>query len=229
MYSRKASFLAAEEWNTAPFEMYPAIPIQTLLNYATRIPLLLEKFDQLLDVSCEQETQMADSIWREFGKIRGLLHTWEKSYILGFPGSAYWIRPTTTSTGLNTNSFCSQGPIWFPDAFVAITFTHSWAIKIVCLLHQERLESQFPSKIEKGSLKLIDESWFELSIRICRSMEFMVQDKLQLHGPASTLFPLRVATEAFRLDPLKYRKELKWCQKIVDVVVYRGFGSAGMI
>lgn len=225
---RTPSFLAQEEWQKVPFQIYPASPIQALLNHAALIPALLERFDILMRCSLATGQHAAYGISWSFGNVLKQLDQWEQSYRLTIQGSPYWPTPPQPASHCFSKDI-SQESLWFPDLFVANAFTHLWALQVVCIMHCQRLEIQFPElSIEGLSMEpgpwnqLVGQSTHKLATRICQSMEFLLQDEGRLYAEASTLFPLRVAYMIFSQDSIRHQKLLDWCRTIVDHLVFKG-------
>lgn len=180
---------------------------------------------------------MAQEVWFGFGEVLGLLTRWERSYREHIKHPPYWTRasqnfstPVLFPEGDSTQSF------WFPDIFVASAFTTLWALRIICVSHREKLEHHFPTladqnlSIDAGPRTDPTElNILQLSTWICKSMEYLMQNKGRLYGPISTLFPLRVAYRFFKMDQARNKEQLGWCQSIVDQLILKGVDLTSLL
>jgi len=66
----------------------------------------------------------------------------------------------------------------------------------------------------------------ELSTRMCQSMEYLLQDDMDLYGPASTVFTLRTAYEALKLYRPRTEEHIKWCREIMEGLRMEGLAFA---
>ncbi len=205
------------------------------MNHAALIPSLLETFDSLMKFPSETDLPVAQEIWTMFDEVLELLYKWEQFYRLGIEKPSYWPRASQAvlhpfpGTG-------SRESFWFPNIFVANAFTHLWAFRIICIIHCEKLESQFPELPSKNFLVETDpitesaeRNAITLSIWICKSMEYLMQDEGRFYGPVSTLFPLRVVYKIFKLDLSLNQEQLDWCQRIVDQLVFKGIDLTSLL
>lgn len=61
---------------------------------------------------------------------------------------------------------------------------------------------------------------------ICQSLDYLLQDNMKLYGPASTLFPLKVAYKTFQEDSTNAVEQLAWCQSTIARLVSKGLNIA---
>lgn len=224
-----------EEWQTIPFLAYPATPTQALLNLAAPIPTLLERFDTLMKSPQITDVLGAFEIWLQFNEVLLLLDQWEQSYRLGIQDPPYWPRFSEKGSHHFPGND-SRESFWFPNVFVGTAFTQLWSLRIICIEHRAQLESQFA---DLSSRRLSAETEFRnqpnkqrvsmLSIWICKSMEYLMQDDGILYGPISTLFPLKVVYKIFKSDLSRNREKIDWCERIVDRLVYKGVDLSSLL
>ncbi|KAJ4290095.1 hypothetical protein N0V88_006601 [Collariella sp. IMI 366227] len=63
-----------------------------------------------------------------------------------------------------------------------------------------------------------------LSVMICQSIEYLMQEEMKLFGPTSVILPLRTAYETFKASGVQAIEELAWCKRIVGDIRNRGYG-----
>ncbi|EPE28338.1 hypothetical protein GLAREA_09458 [Glarea lozoyensis ATCC 20868] len=222
--ARKATFVASQEWISIPFQFNTASPMQTLLSYATIIPSLLEKAD------FDTASPTTDDICAEFEQVLCTLLQWENTQVEVEFGNPYWAK-AATSTTISSHGSSPSTLLWFPNILFANAFTHLWTFQIICLSEIARLRAGRTDTLlsTKSSLpsEIMNEDYvFKLSTKICQSMEYQLQDEMKLYGPASVLFPLRIARATFDSDPARHQKEISWCDEFVDQLRSKGIHLA---
>jgi hypothetical protein len=207
--SRKSTFLAREEWKNIPFREISPSPMQTLISEAAIIPALLERMD------AEDSDAASEELLRNFEAILDRLNAW---------ADAFQSSPSNLSP-----LFWFQAPdgagnphIWFQSITVANALTHFWAFRVVCLRKIDELRSR-----SLQSDHALRETHFEevrrLSVMICQSTEYLMQDEMKLFGPASVFFPLQTACETFYAGGDRTIKELEWCETVIADILNRGY------
>lgn len=116
--------------------------------------------------------------------------------------------------------------LWFPSITTANVLAHLWTFKIVCLTELRDLATFFPPVLDQPLSNGIHPSQLggqiiELSILTCRSMEFTLQDKMALYGPASTFYPLQIAYKSLKNSSAQH-KNAAYCESVVERLVAKG-------
>ncbi|TAQ91390.1 hypothetical protein B7494_g312 [Chlorociboria aeruginascens] len=218
--SRQSTFLALEEWKTTPFRLHPPSSMQCLLSEAVSLPAALQNVDRLEQLPPDVANDLAHEALHPLLDILGRLKTWNESYRYGTQGPLYWSKSvSSTQTKASSSSHIS---LWFPCISVANILTHFWAIRVICLVHIDKLASSYVSLNYEGLLqkihipvKSLKDDSIELATRICQSMEYTMQDEMKLYGLASTLFPLSTAHDTFKFYGKETEEQLAWCQGII--------------
>lgn len=205
--------------------------MQTLLSHAAVIPSLLEKSDLLGRFPADVTQSTVAETYSGFEQVFYALLQWEKSQSNQENGILYWTKSTRSTTGFGPGpSSTPYVSLWFPNILLANAFTHLWTFQVICL----RERAKFISRLSSGAYESVamnselpctifnGESIFELSTKICQSMEYQLQDEMKLYGPASILFPLRTARETFELDAVQHREQIIWCQGFSDQLRSKG-------
>ncbi|KAJ5212980.1 hypothetical protein N7449_000149 [Penicillium cf. viridicatum] len=118
---------------------------------------------------------------------------------------------------------------------MANTFTNLWAFRIVCLSGLKRFIAHFLScdqeqPIWTGQLDMnyddIQAQMIAFAKNISLSMAYLLQDEMNLFGPASTLFPLHVAYQAYKSLDSAQQVNIAYLEKIVDQLDQKGMKSA---
>jgi hypothetical protein len=125
--------------------------------------------------------------------------------------------------------------LWFADITTANVLVYIWTFKTVCLTEIAKLvySGLVPDSNERLlsgrlSLFLIDHEIKMLCESICRSMEYLTQDKMGLYGPASTFYPLHVAYRSLKRDSSQ-GVNIAYCEEIVARLVGKGLRVAPYI
>ncbi|KAE9367201.1 hypothetical protein N431DRAFT_429902 [Stipitochalara longipes BDJ] len=241
--SRTSTFLEEEDWQTVPFSNYPALPLQSLLNHAALIPSLLETFDILTKSSLTPPLPEIQDLSSRLTSVLSLLDEWEHSYRQGIEDPPYWPTTPTSYLSFPQDEMREAGAFTFPNIFTANAFTHLWALRIICLFPIKGLQRLQEHHSHLSSLSLpplsaalhispSSQHWqiiIHLSLRICKSMAYLMQDAGRLYGPISTLFPLKVAYKTFNLAPSTHKAQIIYCQIIVDRLVFKGMDLASLL
>lgn len=201
---------------TIPFFIYPATPSHTLLSIAALIPTLMERFDNL-----EADPLAVCQLRFDFDRILEQLSQWETIFVSKIEGPPYW---TETTQDVPSYLEVDYGEsLYFPDLFVATSFTLLWALRIICIIHCEQLDSNFSDiASETFRVKTGEKNVFELSTWICKSMEYLLRVDGKAYGLVSTMFPLRVAYMVFKKDTVQNMAFLGWCDEIIDRFRFKG-------
>lgn len=194
------------------------------------IPCLLEMVDMLKGGIVERTTISTRAVYNSFLQVLETLREWELSlqHEIGTPfytpASRYYGPSATLDLDEQMRPSIDRS-LLFPDVSSANAFTHCWAFQIICLL-------QVHSLVNSGSEELTEydvlhgRNYYdvieELSTMICQSMDYLMQEKMKLYGPASTFFPLKTAYRAFKLGTPQTSEHIDWCRKIIERLVSKG-------
>jgi hypothetical protein len=207
--TRKSSFLAKEEWKTIPFRETPPSPLQALMSEAAVIPSILEQMD-VEGASANEEALGA------FEAVLSRLNAWGNAFCSSAPESShlFWYQPSSGG---------GRPHIWFENITAASALTHFWAFKAICLRNMDHLRAP----VCADSSRAPDTGDFEeakrLSVMICQSIEYLMQDRMKLFGPTSMTLPLRTAYETFEDGGHQSKEELSWCKAILRDIRNRGY------
>ncbi|KAL6918711.1 hypothetical protein FSHL1_002711 [Fusarium sambucinum] len=194
---RKATFLADEDWIKAPFQLHEQSQLQKLLNLAAALPGILEKIDALRDGSAQTASTEAKEIITQLVKMKMKFELWAKSFEAESPMVHYWNQTNTDSLEDQNDNLC------FSSLSTANALTCLWSVQIICMSHIQDLLSRFPELAAFAiivPIAALRETCIELSVRILRSMSFVMQDSFLLYGQFSATFPLHTAYHALSRD-----------------------------
>ncbi|KAK0660842.1 hypothetical protein QBC41DRAFT_368640 [Cercophora samala] len=177
--AKKASFLASEEWQTAPFQEIAPSPMQALMSEATVIPGIIERMSQDAGINA------AGGLLVELEALRDRLALWETSFQATPEAPRFW-----------RDGDC----ILFDSLTTANCLTHCWAFNVICLTSVSKIVASFPglrpsTRISQG---MVSQETRRMSMLICRSVKYLMQDKMKLFGPTSIVLPLQTACEALK-------------------------------
>ncbi|CAN9124323.1 unnamed protein product [Alternaria alternata] len=219
IHDRRKTFLAQDGWITTPFETVPISIMQLLLNKATQLPTLLERFDSLGDRSIPSNVVAMQRLRDDFLYMIKSLKNWELSSKAQAKFSLAW------PDSLDAES-SDRKPLWFANVLVASSLTHCWAFEIVARQHLNDIEESIaeikgcnvkavPGRSDSASDK--DENPISiLAEKICDSMPYFLQPELKLYGPASTFFTFLTAMKVFKHKKTYCASRLSRCQQVID-------------
>ncbi len=98
-------------------------------------------------------------------------------------------------------------------------------MQILCQDNIRQLETRYPelASDEEFAGKSCDEDSVALAVKICQSIEYLMQEEMRLFGPSSVILPLRVAYDTFRSGGSLTSEKLRWCQRIIARILGKGF------
>jgi hypothetical protein len=206
--SRKSSFLATEEWRRIPFRKTPPSPVDALMSEAAAIPSILEKLDG--DGSADGNKTALD----EFNAVLCRLDSWVAAFQSSANPPLFWYKPSGE---------VGRQHIWFQSITAANAMTHLWAFRAICFRNIDRLTTSYPPMGSDNPREAThSEDTKRLSVMICQSIEYLMQDRMKLFGPTSVILPLRTAYETFEAGGLETKEELNWCKGIVANILSEG-------
>jgi hypothetical protein len=209
LFSRKSSFLAKEEWKTIPFRETPPSPLQALMSEAAVIPSILEQMDV-------EGARAAEEALRAFEAVLSRLNAWADACYSSAPESSplFWYQPSSDGR---------RPHIWFENITAASALTHFWAFKAICLRNMDHLRAPVCADSSHAPDTGYLEEAKRLSVMICQSIEYLMQDRMKLFGPTSMTLPLRTAYETFEAGGHRSKEELSWCKGILRDIRSRGY------
>ncbi len=194
-----------KEWRTIPFRETAPSPMQALMSEAAEIPAILERMD------AEGAGIVAEEALHHFADVLGRLDSWADDFHSSAlaPSPLFWFLPSNHGR---------RQHIWFQNITVASALTHFWAFRAICLTNIDQLGA-----FHESTAAHFDEAE-TLSVMICQSIEYLMQDRMKLFGPTSVSLPLRTAYEVFEAGGLQSAENLSWCKDIVADIRNRGYG-----
>ncbi|EED21360.1 conserved hypothetical protein [Talaromyces stipitatus ATCC 10500] len=234
---RQTTFLASPKWIDVPFSICRASSMQSLLDKGAIIPSLLNQSDNLLDKAHEEgnfDVEARDLINHLVTTLIDL-ENWEMEYCQGIDRQCYW--PSDRSElPLSKTSISQDKPLIYTSVTMANVYTNLWAFRIICLSELERFICYFPYydithdiPSHPLNLKHAKEHKIALAKQICLSMEYLLQDEMELFGPASTCFPLQIAYETFLENEVGREEEISFVEGVVSRLVRKGLRSAPVL
>ncbi len=182
------------------------------MSDAAEIPAILEKMD------ADGAGAVSGEALRRFETVLGRLDAWSDSFRSSVPASSlhFWFLPSGDGR---------RQRIWFRDITAASALTHLWAFRAICLANIDRLRRLCDPEAANGAAKTEHfEEAKSLSVMICQSIEYLMQDKMKLFGPTSVSLPLQTAYEIFEAGGQQSAEELDWCKEILADIHKRGYG-----
>ncbi|KAL5398721.1 hypothetical protein PMIN02_001248 [Paraphaeosphaeria minitans] len=223
---RRETFLARVEWTTTPFRGHPSSMMQLLLNKASALPALLERYDDMIDLEVLSNTVAVEQLRKDYLNILKSFQEWELMLQSEVPCPVFWSKSDPSNA-----SSSHADALWFPNIMTANSLTHCWAFRIIAKIHLRRLNAVVSATKKDGqrvslrtlSLPTRESSVAALADMICDSMPYLMQPDMKLYGPGSAYFPLPTAIRFFQSDPGYYTSQLSRCQQILDRLSSMGF------
>ncbi|PVH83515.1 hypothetical protein DL98DRAFT_412750 [Cadophora sp. DSE1049] len=235
MQKRKSTFLTDAEWLRVPFSVEPKSSMQTLLDAASPLPGLLEKFDRFCENDSIVESASTPEISDDLDAVQANLRNWEDELISAHESSLWW--PVASSEFESPRS-PKNAPVFpisyhFPNILTANTMTHYWAFLAITYSTISRLNNFSIQTLSHYHLKSYNQNpddLLYLASNICASMAYHMHPSQKLYGPASTFFPLWIALQIFERDSSSDSKikEL-WCRDLIVELEERGLPLAGYL
>ncbi|KAE8378003.1 hypothetical protein BDV26DRAFT_292605 [Aspergillus bertholletiae] len=227
--SRTWTFLELPEWQNVPFQQSGPSSLQRLLSCAVSLPSLLQQVDRLKDSTPDEAQCVARDTLSALYITLQRLEKWEKFYHSSCQSPLYWLETSrgAHSGGTSTRSTYT-GALSFPNVVTATSCIFLWAFKIVCLTEMDQLMTLY--NIPRSDIcldshlahQLRDHS-LDLSVKICQSMAYFLDDTMKFYGPGAAMFPFSIAYGTL----YSYRDELadqvELCMHINGRLSQKGF------
>lgn len=122
---------------------------------------------------------------------------------------------------------------WFPNIMAANVHTHALSFDIICLTEMGKIDLFLAGhginlRSAAGQTLEIDDTdrkaW-ELASKICQSVEYFLQEDMRLFGPASAVFPLRIAYDVLSRDSQGSQGILRRCQGLIGQIRKTGISA----
>ncbi|GIK00269.1 hypothetical protein Aspvir_004289 [Aspergillus viridinutans] len=227
---REPTFLAEKQWASIPFAFSNTSLMQDFLSGVAIIPNYLHAVDQLMANPDDGSADNVSEVCFAFVEWIDRLEQWEQM-LEREEGAPYEISSEGEHPSQAINPGITGHTLWYPCVTMANVCTHLWAIRIVCLKEIDKLRATFSNILEACipakfcSVEYQQNQVLTLSKRICHSMEYLLQDELKFFGPASTVFPLKVAYDSFRECGRGQEGYIKFCRSIVSRLDAKGLRS----
>lgn len=226
LVARRSTFLAQNPWLTAPFSNRPPSELQKLISEAAIIPSIMEEIDILPTLSGPAAFSRAVRAQSMLLGVLGQLDEWIGRFgriTIGFPGGF-----TQSILPDGTRDITSN--MRYPNLLTANVHIHLWAFQIICLTELEKIylftsSHKSAPDHEAGAQNGSSGRQLGLATNICQSIDYFLQDRMNLHGPAASLFPLGIAYDVFRRDTRKNTQFIRRCQELFDRIYSKGFSK----
>ncbi|RAK79946.1 uncharacterized protein BO72DRAFT_493782 [Aspergillus fijiensis CBS 313.89] len=201
-------------------------PIQKLFCRASAIPTLLSNVDQFKAESQDSslaEENVLNARALKFSFVSALTNLNEMENELTSQGHRPCQPPPSNSKSVESKHL--DRVLWFPGITSANALVYLWTFKIICMTElRELAEFSAPRHIEDEicfrdlSPASLKHQIIELAVLICQSMEYCIQDEMALYGPASAIYPLRIAHKILK-SATNYGAHTKWFRQILEAAV----------
>lgn len=184
------------------------------MSEAAVIPSILERMD------AEGARAVAQESLQAFEAALARLDAWADAFHSSASASSplFWFQQSADD---------GRRHILFRDITVASALTHLWSFRVICLTNMDQISAlchDCRPTADDGSRMAHSGETKRLSVMICQSIEYLVQDKMKLFGPTSLSLPLRTAYATFEAGGEQSGEELRWCKEILKDMRTRGYG-----
>ncbi|KAF2438315.1 hypothetical protein P171DRAFT_490984 [Karstenula rhodostoma CBS 690.94] len=108
--------------------------MQLLLNKASELPALLERYYEMVDPKEASDIITVEELRKGFRNILASFREWELMLHSEAPSPAFW------STSNPSSSWSSDvHALWFPNIMTTNSLTHCWAFEIIAKRHLSML------------------------------------------------------------------------------------------
>lgn len=200
--------------------------MQSILGDVASLPSILEEID-LLRINFDGAAPIrALKLKVDVLNILDCLSTWKDRFEMA---TTYLPSPPHSEQD-SDHSDDPEQMFWFPNLLAANINVHVWAFELICLSEMEKLDSFLR---EHGCCTELEDDTFgerdirtrtvELAAKICRSIEYLIQDEMRLHGPASAIFPLQIAFETLSKNQRANAACIQRCSEFFKRIRHRGY------
>lgn len=183
--------------------------MQLLISDAAALPSLLEAIDNLGSLPSDTAISEAQRIRSGLLEVHKSLCKWKSLYEI--------------------DATCPC----FPNIMTANVHTHAISFEIICLTEIEKVDLFLAdhgstSRSAAGQtleINYSDRKAWELADKVCQSVEYFLQEEMRLFGPASAVFPLRIAYDVLSRDSQRNREGIKRCQGLIDRIRQTGISA----
>lgn len=183
--------------------------MQLLISDAATLPSLLEAIDNLGSLPSDTAISEAQRIRSGLLEVHKSLCKWKSLHKI--------------------DATCP----WFPNIITANVYTHALSFEIVCLTEIEKVDSflanhgsNFTSAAgQTQEVNYSDRKAWELADKVCQSIEYFLQEGMRLFGPASAVFPLRIAYYVLSRDSEGNQEGVRRCQGFIARIRRMGISA----
>lgn len=182
------------------------------------LPSLLEEADVLRSSSPNTVFARAQTVKAGIMEVLGHVSIWKDRYQMKGTDPSYFV---TQHPGVkhqqDSDAFFS-----FPDSMTGNMHAHAWAFEIICLTEIEKIDMLLPDEGCTNNLRNFRDRIFRLAARICQSIRYFLRDEMKLFGPATAIFPLKIAYDALSVDPHRNHEHLTRCRQLIVCIHRKG-------
>jgi hypothetical protein len=230
LQDRRPTFLAFPSWIEVLFSNTGPSIMQLLLNEVVKLPFLLYQTDILLKHSQQCTPLTIDKTLSLFLDFLARLEGWAETVAVD-EHKSFWRRSDISPAAENAADGDLSLPLYYSNVTMANVFTHLWAFQIVCIMEIERLALLIPhsylqqttfAKDPRLNIEGFRARMIVLARQICRSMDYLLLDDMELFGPASTFYPLRVAYQILKVNGPQTMEDVFNVENIVGRLARKG-------
>ncbi|CZR61803.1 uncharacterized protein PAC_11700 [Phialocephala subalpina] len=222
--TRKATYLADQDWLTIPWTTMPKSDFHHLLDIMAKIPTLAEATER---ISKESNSQDIDSQWieclRRNWDVHNQLDNFYEELSRRSTEQLYTETPATI--------FCTKSNIELEDIFpvslhfptfeIARIHLFYWAA-LLWIHNNISILQPSPSSPTTPSQQPLLTCSLEIATQIAQSMQYLLSPEMHTRGPQNVFHPLRIAQQVFSKKDQDGR-EVKWCKGVFEEVDARGY------
>lgn len=195
------------------------------MSDAAMLPSLLEAVDLLGSLPADRAISEAHQIKAGLLKVHESLSEWKSLYEMDAirPSCHSWQKHGSTHTAN------AESCLWFPNILTGNLHTHTWVLDIIYLTEMEKVDLFLADRGCAEAGQALEENYYtqacELANNICHSVEYFLQEEMRLFGPASAIFPLRIAYNVLSRDCQGNQENIKRCQGLIVRIRQKGLST----
>ncbi|KAF2658850.1 hypothetical protein K491DRAFT_234318 [Lophiostoma macrostomum CBS 122681] len=215
--TQTSTFLGRDEWKVIPFEQHAPSAMQNLITDVATLPSLLQGLDCISSLRGEMARLRALEIESGLLGVLQRLSFWKTALCTARQNQPHasnrvkdCIYPSSTSSTMPS----------IVEAYVS-TF------ELICIIEVQKLrpylENEHQVSLESSQLNATDGRISDLTSIMFQHIEESFQFDMGLHGPATAIFPLKVAYEVLRTRGERNRQQLERSRRLIAMIRQKGF------
>ncbi|TPX25495.1 hypothetical protein DIZ76_010950 [Coccidioides immitis] len=253
MQAHSPTFLAEREWMEIPWQDSSKTPMDRILDCLAQAPKIFGRSDNLSHMRPAEQLWLAYDIVTECWQLNETLQALYDDFESSGPAPLFWPSSSRREPSIGASPFDDFFPavkLSFADLRTAGTLMMYWAALLmlwsgICDLYQlirsidanlidEQGDDSIDShdRITQNQRRLPSlgkcSNYMPLARNICGSVEYCLQEKMQILGPCTLSAPLGIVLGVLRDKP-RYQREVSWIKGVFENIQWKGIRACNNI